>query len=269
MLVVSAATHNGKETMQIILRLIGLSGVVLFGLLFAVTYSSPAVIEQSALGFVKHQIEKEVRATQHAAGQSAVVEQVLGLAARLGLEKEELQKGLSDGLPEKTASVVASMCGYDCERRMALSQSIASGYLERISSIQVAEDTLGQIIKGKYVEIVGNLKLDLRVFLGTNCVMFLFLLALSFLKPQAVTHLFLPGMLLLFSTLMSLLLYVYGQDWFYTILYNDYMGFTYLIYIAVIFAILSDIAFNRARVITEILNGIANTLGYTLSMVPC
>lgn len=73
----------------------------------------------------------------------------------------------------------------------------------------------------------------------------------------------------MFSTLVSVSIYVFGQDWFYTILYNDYMGFTYLVYIAVIFSVLSDIAFNRARVVTEILNGVANTLGYALSLVPC
>lgn len=255
--------------MKIILRLIGLSGMLLFGLLFAVTYSSPAVVERSAVGFVKYQIEKEVRTARQAVGQSAVAGQVQGLAARLGIEKEALLKDLGDGLPDRIAGVVASMCGYDCERQKALSQSIASGYLERIGNIQVAEDTLGQIIKGKYVEIVSSLKLDLRIFLGTNCVMFLFLLILSLLKPQAVAHLFLPGMLLLFSTLVSVSIYVFGQDWFYTILYNDYMGFTYLIYIAVIFAILSDIAFNRARVITEILNTVAHAAGHTLSLAPC
>lgn len=255
--------------MKIILRSVGLLGVLLFGVLFAVTYSSPAVVERSAVDFVKHQIEKEVRAAQHAAAQSTVAEQARGLGARLGLEQEVLLKDLADGLPEKIASVIASMCGYDCERQKALSQSIASGYLERIASIQIAEETLGQIIKGKYVEIVSNLKLDLRIFLGSSWVMFLFLLVLSFFKPQAMVQLFLPGMLLLLSTLVSVSIYVFGQDWFYTILYNDYMGFTYLVYIVVIFAVLSDIAFNRARVVTEILNGIANTLGYTLSLASC
>ena len=255
--------------MKITLRLIGLSGMLLFGLLFAVTFSSPAVVERSAVGFVKYQIEREVRAAQQTVVQSAVAEQAQGLAARFGLEREGLLEDLGEGLPDRIAGVVASMCGYDCERQKSLSQSIASGYLERISNIQVAEDTLGQIIKGKYVEIVSSLKLDLRIFLGANCVMFLFLLILSFLKPQAIAHLFLPGMLLLFSTLVSVSIYVFGQDWFYTILYNDYMGFTYLIYIAVIFAILSDIAFNRARVITEILNTVAHAAGHTLSLAPC
>lgn len=255
--------------MKMILRLIGLFGVGLFGLLFAVTYSSPAVVERSAMGFVKHQIEKEVRAVQYAAGQTAVAEQAKGLAARLGLERESLLKDLDEGLPDRIASVVASMCGYDCERQKALSQSVASGYLARIGNIQVAENTLGQLIKGKYAEIVSNLKLDLRIFLGSNAAMFLLLLALSFLKPQAIAHLFLPGLLLLFATLASLSIYVFGQNWFYSILYNDYMGFTYLVYISVIFAILMDVALNRARVVTEIMNSMASALGHTLSLAPC
>ena len=56
---------------------------------------------------------------------------------------------------------------------------------------------------------------------------------------------------------------------FYTILYNDYMGFGYLAYIAVIFGFLLDITFNGAKVTTQIINGIANAIGSAFSVVPC
>jgi len=260
---------NAKEAMSITLRSIGLFGILLFGVLFAITYVSPDTIEKSAKGFVKYQIEKEVREKQQLISESSVANKALSIAERLGRESEQIQENLDNHFPEKIASVIASMCGYDCERKKALAQSITSGYLDRIKSIEIAQDTLGNLIKGKYIEIVSNLKLDLRIFLGSNLLMFLILLVVSLAKPKAIAHLFLPGVLLLIATILASAIYIFGQDWFYTILYNDYMGFGYLAYIAVIFGVLIDIALNKARVTTEVINGIANAVGSAFSVIPC
>lgn len=262
-------TLHAREAMSTSLKLIGIFGILLFGALFSVTFVSPEKVEDSAKGFVKSQIEKEIREKQQAMSESSVAEAALNIAGRLGLEKEKIQADLDNKLPEKIASIVAAMCGYDCEKKKALAQSIATGYMERIKNIQVAESTLSDVVKGKYLEIVSNLKLDLRIFLGSNLAMFFVLITISFLKPRAVQHLFLPGMLLAVATIISSSIYVFGQDWFYTILYNDYMGFGYLLYIATIFGFLIDITFNKARVTTEIINGIANAVGSAFSVVPC
>ncbi len=241
----------------------------MFGALLSITVVSPKVIEESAKGFVKYQIEKEVRERQQTLSDSSVASKALSITKNLGLESEQIRKNLDNNLPEKIASVIASMCGYDCERKKALANSITSGYLDRLKRIRIAQDTLGELIKGKYVEIVGNLKLDLRIFLGSNFSMFLILLVISFAKPKAMTHLFLPGLLLVLATMISSAIYIYGQDWFYTVLYNDYMGFGYLTYLSVIFGVLVDIALNKARVTTEVINGIANALGSAFSVFPC
>lgn len=63
--------------------------------------------------------------------------------------------------------------------------------------------------------------------------------------------------------------YIFEQDWFYTILYNDYTGFAYIGYLAVVFAFLCDVVFNRARVTTEIINSILSAVGQAPSLVPC
>lgn len=218
---------------------------------------------------MKYQIEKEVREKQRGIKESSITKKALGIAKKLGVESEQIHEDLENNLPEKIASIIALMCGYDCERKKVLAQSITSGYFNRLKSIKVAQDTLGNIIKGKYIEIVENLKFDLRIFLGSNFLMFLILLVVSLTKPKSVTHLFLPGMLLTLATILSSSIYLFGQDWFYTILYNDYMGFGYLVYIAVIFGVLMDIALNKARVTTEVINGIANAIGLTFSVQPC
>lgn len=255
--------------MSTTLKFIGIFGILLFGTLLSVTFVSPEKFENSAKGFVKIQIEKELRDKYQLMSESSAVEAAFNIAGRLGFEKEKIQENLDNKLPEKIASIVAAMCGYDCEKKKALAQSIASGYTERIKSIQVAESTLSDVVKGKYLEIVNNLKLDLRIFLSSNLSMFVILIAISFLKPRAVQHLFLPGLLLVTATIAASGIYIFGQDWFYSILYDDYMGFGYLLYIAVIFGFLLDITFNKARVTCEIINGIANAIGSAFSVVPC
>lgn len=255
--------------MSTTLKLIATFGIVFFGAIFSLTFLSPEKIETSAKSFVKNQIIKEVRSVRQFIKESSAAEVALNIASKLGLEKQQIQMDLNNNLPEKIANIIASMCSYECEKKKNLAKSITSSYLDRIKNIQIAENTLGNIVKGKYLEIVGNLKRDLRIFLGSNLIMFLALLAISFLKPEAVKHLFLPCLLLVVATIISSGIYLFGQDWFYTILYNDYMGFGYLLYIAIIFGFLIDITFNKAKVTTEIINGIANAMGSAFSVLPC
>ncbi|WP_154222354.1 hypothetical protein [Marinicella rhabdoformis] len=255
--------------MNATLKTIGLIGLVLFGALFSVTYTSKETIESSAKSFVKFQIEKEIKAKQQAITASSMAEKARSMANKLGLDADKIQTDLENNLPDKIASVIAAMCGYDCEKKKAVSQSIAAGYMDRLKGIGIAQGTLAQIIKGKYVEIVGNLKFDLRIFLASNAIMFLILLMVSFFKPRAVAHLFLPGMLLLLATVISSSIYIFGQDWFYTIIYNDYMGFAYLAYLGIIFAVLMDIVFNAGSVTTSIINAIAEAVGSSLSLASC
>lgn len=99
--------------------------------------------------------------------------------------------------------------------------------------------------------------------------MFLVLLAVSFFNPRAIAHLFVPGTLLLVATMVSSYFYVFEQNWFFTIIYNDYIGFAYIGYLSVVFLFLCDVVFNGARVTTEIINQALNAIGSALSVAPC
>lgn len=59
------------------------------------------------------------------------------------------------------------------------------------------------------------------------------------------------------------------KNWLLTILFNDYLGFGYLAYLAVVFALLCDIILNRARVTTTIVNAVLQAVGSVASAVPC
>jgi len=82
--------------MSITLRLVSVFGVVIFGVLFSVTFSSPQVIEESAKEFVKYQIEKEVREKHRALADSELGTKALSIAKSLGFESDNIQKSLAD-----------------------------------------------------------------------------------------------------------------------------------------------------------------------------
>ncbi len=152
--------------MNILLKVLGVFGVVLFGVLLGVTYLSPKAVEDSAKNFIKGQIEKEVRTMQAALTESTAVQGALSIAHKLGIERKQIQSNLDDHLPQKIANIIASMCDFDCEKKKNLVRSITSSYLEQIKSIQIADSTLSKIVKGKYLEIVSSLRPTCGSFLA-------------------------------------------------------------------------------------------------------
>lgn len=64
-------------------------------------------------------------------------------------------------------------------------------------------------------------------------------------------------------------LYIFGQDWLHTIVFNDYVGLGYFAYLGVAVAFLADVAFNRARVSTQVVNAAFNIVGAAIQAVPC
>lgn len=255
--------------MKISLRLIGMVGLSLFGLAFALTFGLPQAVENSAKGFIKSQVEKEVKTKVSNLTETGFGKKAKRLADKLGFQESKLKQDLADNLPEKIAAIMAKMCGYDCEKKKQLASSIKDNYLSKIKKLKVGQFNLSAMVKDKYISIVGELKADLRIFTLSNAIMFAMLLLISLLKPAAIKHLFIPGILLLAATLLSVGFYVFGQDWFYTIVFNDYMGWTYLAYLGVIFGFLIDIVLNKCRVTSKVFNFIGHAISSLGSVSPC
>ncbi len=119
------------------------------------------------------------------------------------------------------------------------------------------------------MDVATKLKRDIRIFTASNAAVFILLLLVSFLKPQAITHQFLPGVLLAVSTLICSYFHIFEQNWLLTIIHSSYLGFAYLAWLGIVFLFLCDIVFNRGRITTEILNAIFNAIGSAFSVVPC
>lgn len=169
---------------------------------------------------------------------------------------------------EKIVDVMAKMSDLSCECRKKYNHILKDHFQLKLSTFKQVNDKLTDFMKGQYMETTNKLKKDFRIYNGINALVFLLLIVISFIKPQAAKHLYLPALLLLISSLLCSYFYLFEQNWFFTIIYDDYVGWFYFTYLGIVFALLSDITFNHGRVTTGI---IENTIGAisNISIVPC
>jgi hypothetical protein len=104
--------------------------------------------------------------------------------------------------------------------------------------IQAGLRSLATDISSRYHQIWSDLTTDIRIFSAINCGSFLLVLALVYRPKTMPPYLSLCAWVLLFSTAISILIYVYSQNWFYTILFNKYYGTSYFTLLSCIFGYL-------------------------------
>jgi len=261
---------------KVSLRILGILGIVIFVSLFLFTFADPHLIEKSGKSFIdwKLQSETDKKIDSIVLAEPTKFESLLGAKARelraeTELNLEKVKQQLKADAPAILAEQIAKLRNLDCECRKKWETSLRLSMQAKLLSLESAKAKLIEFSHAKYMEIVENLTLDVRIFLGANSLVFIFLLLASLTKPWAAKQLFLPGGLMLVSTAICSYFYIFEQNWFYTIIYNDYTGLGYIGYLVFVFAILSDIVFNKARVTTEIINACLHAVGKVGDLVPC
>jgi hypothetical protein len=258
------------------LRLLGILGVVLYIPLLCLTFIDPHTIEQSAHGFIERKLSQETqdKIESYTLPPVTKLEQLLGERAKAMRAETEnklqaIKRQLKNDWPEMMAAELAKLRNLDCECRKKWQDKIRASLEMQQLSLEVVQAKLIDFSHAKYMDIVQKLTRDIRIFLGANATVFLLLLGISLLKPVAVRHLFLPAGLLLLSSVICSYFYLFEQNWFYTIIYNDYTGYAYLAYLLLVFSFLTDIVLNRARVTSEILNLLCRGISDIGSFSPC
>jgi hypothetical protein len=252
---------------------IGSVGAALFLFLFVLTYHTPEWVEDFAAAYIEReasrQIDERIDSFQPPAGEGALSRLASALYDANEAEIERQKEALRLQVHERMADAIAEIRNLDCECRDKWAQWIEEGSVARMKALNLSNDAIQEFIHATYAQVVDNLKHDIRIFTGANSSMFLLLLAIAFLKPQAVLQVLVPGLLLAAATLICSYFYVFEQNWLLTIIHNDYLGFVYLAYLGLVFGLLCDIVLNRARITTRIVNAVLNAVGSAASAVPC
>lgn len=96
------------------------------------------------------------------------------------------------------------------------------------------------------------LRRDLNIVFGSNILVLLLVFIFCISKQESKIGIKLSVTVLL-TILASTFFYFYSQDWFYTILMNSYYGYTYTFVMLIHFLLMSDIIFNKGRIIMAFL----------------
>jgi hypothetical protein len=255
------------------LRGAGVIGAALFGFFFALTFSTPQWVEQFAVEFIETRVSEKVNSGIEGLrpeGGDSMLSRVVGSLYRQNeAALEDLKLQFKNGIRETWAAALAEVRDLDCECREKLLSFLESGTLLHLQSLTAVEERLTDFIQASYMDVATDLKRDIRIFTATNAGAFILLVLISFLKPQAVRHLFVPGLLLLVATLLCAYGYVFEQNWLLTVINGSYLGYAYAVYLGAIFLFLCDIALNRGRVTTQLANGVVHGLGGVFSLLPC
>jgi hypothetical protein len=237
------------------LRVSAGAGLLLFGVVLAAAALRPDIVESQAHEFVVQEVAQgaaELLAAADSVGVGRLVEQLPG---RLSAQADSLRSFVDSGAPARVAEMLASACHY-CGPADSLEPAIVGFAEDRIGLLQRAAGTARSWALNRYAETVTGLVRDLRVFSGVNATLFAMVLIASFVAPSVPRAPALTLWLLLSATIISLLFYVFAQNWFFTLLTGRFVGFGYAAWAAVVFVVLIDWVLNRARITQAFVNGI-------------
>jgi hypothetical protein len=257
------------STMRIVASIIAFAGIALFGTAFVASYVNPGFVETLARDAIRLEVERRVGERIEALDGGRLSEIAKGLSGKNSSEIAELKRKLAEGLPQKVAAVAAQMRNIDCECRKAIEKSMTGILERRTADLLRINERLELLIRTQYMGVAESLTREFRIFTGANALVFLFLALAAALRKRAGLQLALPTMVLLAAAGLVGYLYLFHQNWLHTVLFSDYVGFGYFIYLGLAIALLTDIVFNRARLTTRLLNTAFSTAGSSLQAMPC
>ncbi len=257
----------------IFLGIISASGAVLFIFFLALTFHTPEWVEEFAADFIAKEVPDRVDAAidsvQPPSGASALSRAASAIYASNEEKIEAYRENLREKVHDRMADAIAEARDLDCDCRDKWAQWLQDGTHTEIRLLQRANQGITDFIQSTYARVVVDLKRDIRIFASANALVFLSIVSLVIWKPQVSLQLFVPGILAIVATLVCSYFYIFEQNWLLTIIFSEYLGFTYLAYLAVVFAFLCDIVLNRARVTTQIVNAALDAVGAVASAAPC
>lgn len=243
-----------------LIRSIAGLGILLFAALLSVVLVLPKTFEATALGFAKTEV---TRAVQSRFEDSTAAQGLQKLSDRLGLQLANLTAFEQSDMPEIVGAVIAGYCKCTpatAAETDAAAAAVRAGISARISSLGSAETRVTEMIKGRYDSTVSGLRRDLLIFLGTNLAAFMLIGMASFARTTRRTLIIYPALLLTVTVVICCGFYILNTDWFYTLLFQNFAGFGYTVWMALLFALLIDITLNYARVTLQMLSHLPATL---------
>ena len=258
-----ASVGLGNTWLRWVLMAISAAGILIFSIMLTSTFADRAVLEKAAVFAVQKKVQAEVKTKYPGLKTEEFLQSAELLRDKFGNKGDAIQKALDAKMDVAVAAAISRYCGCGTvtpERQNRITKFFKS---QNIEAVAISEK-LGGFIKGKYDVTISGLVRDIRIFSGVNIFAFMLIFLLAWVRPTARFHLLLPAGLLLISTVLTICLYVFGQNWFYTLMLGNFWGFSYLAYMGIVLAFTLDITLNHGSITSSILSAVSN-----VPIVPC
>jgi hypothetical protein len=179
------------------------------------------------------------------------------------------ERAIRDEIPRKVVSVVTNMLDADCECRERLAGYVLKSETERLTSLMQARERLTGLIESVYASVASDLMREFRIFAASNAIAFVLLGLVTLMRSGATLQLVLPAVVLIGAVTVTGSLYLFNQNWLHTIVFGEYGGLAYAVYMLGVAFLLADVLLNRARVTTRLLNLAFHAIGSATTAVPC
>lgn len=238
------------------LMLIGALGAAMFGVALLVSLVQPLLIERGARELLRIEMERRIGERIDRLDESRLGALAQDALKRIEADRIAASARLRHAVPRITQTVLANMQDASCECRRRIAQLIEDSARDRVATITAAEQSLRHIAETAYASVSRQWLREFRIVTGTNATAFALLTLIAWWRPRAAIQLTVPALLILVAVGITGYGYLFAQDWLHTLLFSDYVGLGYAAWLAGVTALLGDIVLNRARVTTNVLNGL-------------
>jgi hypothetical protein len=236
---------------DVTLRALAALGSAAFALFFLIALVAPGSMETRARNFVVQRVTAEIGEGLSA---SDIPAELSALSERLAARADSMHNLLRTGFSQRLAGALSSICVYDCNSTDDLDSMITTAFDEEAGSLGRAAITAASFARNRYAETVRALVRDIRIFSGVNTVLFALVFVASIRATATPRQVRWVLWLLLAATLVTAICYVFVQDWFHTLLFARFIGFGYLAWVILVFAVLLDWTLNKGRVTAAIVH---------------
>ncbi|MRV74324.1 hypothetical protein GJ700_21695 [Duganella sp. FT92W] len=248
---------------------LSLAGTLLFGTAFILSWLNPIWIERMASTAVRVEVERAAGERVDALSGAPIVGLAQRALGRTDAEIERTREAMRSEIPANVARVATAMLDPDCACRARLKSAADASRRQHLHSLSQLRVRLTSLIESAYADVRAKLLREFRIFTASNAAALAMLGAVTLVRPKARLQLMLPAAALAGGVVVTTGLYLFAQDWLHTILFNDYVGLGYVIWLSVVILLLTDILGNRARVSTRMANGVLQIVGAAVVAVPC
>lgn len=250
---------------------IGLSllGVLLFAGLLTYMQLMSKDFERRSQGIILVQVQEHMKERLTPAANEGLERLADVASQRMADQIKMLQADIDAGMPRFVAAAIAALCRLECRDRVALETKLLESYGQQLSRLKTSLERLRAAVEEQYHIRLQALRTDISIFFASNLIAMSLALVLAIVRGPAARHLLPFTALLTLATGFTSWWYIAEQDWVTTIIHSQYFGWSYLGFLSTVFAFLLDIAINRARLTTQVVNGVGNIFSAPFALVPC